>query len=130
LLKHDSNYGTYHEEVGHDDQNLLIGEHKIRVTAEKDPALLPWQELGIDVVIESTGRFTKAEDAKKHLQAGAKRVVISGPAKGEGVGTFVVGVNEHDLTPTTPWYRTPPAPPTASPRSRLSSRNILASKKP
>jgi glyceraldehyde 3-phosphate dehydrogenase len=100
LLKHDSNYGTYHEEVGHDEQNLIVGGHKIRVTAEKDPALLPWKDLGVDIVIESTGRFTKAEDASKHLQAGAKRVVISGPAKGDGAGTFVVGVNEHELKPT------------------------------
>jgi glyceraldehyde 3-phosphate dehydrogenase len=100
LLKHDSNYGTYHEDVNHDDQNLMVAGHKIRVTAEKDPALLPWKDLGIDIVIESTGRFTKAEDAGKHLQAGAKRVVISGPAKGEGAGTFVVGVNEHELKPT------------------------------
>ena len=99
LLKHDSNYGTYHEEVGHDDQNLIVSGKKIRVTAEKDPALLPWKDMGIDIVIESTGRFTKFEDASKHLQAGAKRVVISGPGKGEGVGTFVIGVNEHDLSP-------------------------------
>jgi glyceraldehyde 3-phosphate dehydrogenase len=98
LLKHDSNYGTYHEEVGHDEQNLIVGGHKIRVTAEKDPALLPWKDMGVDIVIESTGRFTKFEDASKHLQAGAQRVVISGPAKGEGAGTFVVGVNEGDLS--------------------------------
>jgi glyceraldehyde 3-phosphate dehydrogenase len=97
LLKHDSNYGTYHEEVGHDEQNLIVAGHKIRVTAEKDPALLPWKDLGVDIVIESTGRFTKPEDAGKHLQAGAKRVVISGPAKGDGAGTFVVGVNEEQL---------------------------------
>src|SRR4051812_18824272 len=73
LLKHDSNYGTYHEEVGHDDQNLIVGSRKIRVTAEKDPAALPWKDMGIDIVIESTGRFTKAEDAALHLKAGAKR---------------------------------------------------------
>jgi glyceraldehyde 3-phosphate dehydrogenase len=97
LLKHDSNYGTYHEEVGHDEQNLIVGGHKIRVTAEKDPAALPWKDMGIDIVIESTGRFTKAEDAALHLQAGAKRVVISGPAKGDGAGTFVIGVNEGDI---------------------------------
>jgi len=99
LLKHDSNYGSYQEEVGHDDQNLIVAGKKIRVTAEKDPALLPWKDMGVDIVIESTGRFTKFEDASKHLQAGAKRVVISGPGKGEGIGTFVIGVNEDDLTP-------------------------------
>jgi len=99
LLKHDSNYGTYHQEVGHDAENLIVAGKKIRVTAEKDPALLPWRDMGVDIVIESTGRFTHTEDAKKHLTAGAKRVVISGPAKDDGSGTFVVGVNEHDLTP-------------------------------
>ncbi len=98
LLKHDSNYGTYHQEVGFDEGHLIVDGKKIRVTAEKDPALLPWKELEVDVVIESTGRFTKVEDASKHLTAGAKRVVISGPAKGEGVGTFVIGVNEGDLS--------------------------------
>jgi glyceraldehyde 3-phosphate dehydrogenase len=99
LLKHDSNYGTYHQEVSHDEQNLIVDGHKIRVTAEKDPAALPWKDMEIDIVIESTGRFTKAEDAGLHLKAGAKRVVISGPAKGEGAGTYVIGVNEQDLTP-------------------------------
>ncbi|HSX02017.1 MAG TPA: type I glyceraldehyde-3-phosphate dehydrogenase [Candidatus Saccharimonadia bacterium] len=97
LLKHDSNYGLYHEEVGSDDQNLIVGGKKIRVIAEKDPAALPWKDLKVDVVIESTGRFTKGEDAKKHLDAGAKRVVISAPAKGDDVGTFVIGVNEEAL---------------------------------
>ncbi len=99
LLKHDSNYGAYHEDVSSDEQNLIVGGKAIRVLAEKDPALLPWKDMEVDIVIESTGRFTKVEDASKHLTAGAKRVVISGPAKGEGVGTFVIGVNEHDLTP-------------------------------
>jgi glyceraldehyde 3-phosphate dehydrogenase len=98
LLKHDSNYGAYHEEVGHDDQNLIVGGQNIRVIAEKDPSALPWADMGVDIVIESTGRFTKFEDASLHLKAGAKRVVISGPAKGDGAGTFVIGVNDHDLT--------------------------------
>jgi glyceraldehyde 3-phosphate dehydrogenase len=98
LLKHDSNYGTYHEEVGHDETSLKVGGKSIKVLAEKDPALLPWKDMGVDIVIESTGRFTKIEDASKHLTAGAKRVVLSGPGKGEGVGTFVIGVNEHDLS--------------------------------
>lgn len=100
LLKHDSNYGTYGQEVGHDDQNLIVDGKKIRVTAEKDPALLPWKDMAVDVVVESTGRFTKVEDASKHLTAGAKRVVISAPAKGDGVGTFVIGVNEDALGAT------------------------------
>ena len=97
LLKHDSNYGLYHEDVDYDETHLIVGGKKIQITAEKDPTLLPWKDLGIDVVIESTGRFTKVEDASKHLQAGAKRVVISAPAKGEGVGTFVIGVNDNDI---------------------------------
>jgi glyceraldehyde 3-phosphate dehydrogenase len=100
LLKHDSNYGMYHETVGHDEKHLIVGDKKIQVTAEKDPTLLPWKDLAVDIVIESTGRFTNAEDAGKHLVAGAKRVVISAPAKGDGVGTFVVGVNEDQLDAT------------------------------
>lgn len=100
LLKHDSNYGTYHEEVSSDEQNLIVDGKKVRVLAEKDPTLLPWKEMGVDIVIESTGRFTNVEDASKHLTAGAKRVVISAPAKGEGVGTFVIGVNDGDLKAT------------------------------
>lgn len=98
LLKHDSNYGLYHEDVSYDEQNLIVGGRKIRVTSEKDPVMLPWKDLDVDVVIESTGRFTKGEDAKKHLQAGAKRVVLSAPAKDDGVKTFVVGVNDDKIT--------------------------------
>ena len=97
LLKHDSNYGLYHNEVTFDETNLIVDGHKIKVTAEKDPTLLPWKDLKVDVVIESTGRFTNYEDATKHLTAGAQRVVISGPTKSEEVGTFVVGVNEDAL---------------------------------
>lgn len=98
LLKHDSNYGLYHHEVSFDEKHLIIEGHKIPVTAETDPAALPWKKLKVDVVIESTGRFTKHEDAKKHLKAGAKRVVISAPAKDEDVPTIVIGVNEDKLT--------------------------------
>jgi glyceraldehyde 3-phosphate dehydrogenase len=99
LLKHDSNYGLYHEEVDFDDTHLIVGGKKTQVTAEKDPTLLPWKELGIDVVIESTGRFTKHEDLQKHLDAGAKRVVLSAPEKGDESAhdTFVIGVNEGDI---------------------------------
>ena len=100
LLKHDSNYGAYHEEVGFDGTHLIVGGKSIIVTAEKDPSVLPWKDLAVDVVIESTGRFTNVEDAGMHLTAGAKRVVISAPAKGDGVGTFVIGVNEGALATT------------------------------
>jgi len=98
LLKYDSSYGTYDESVEHDEQTIIVGDKHIKVLSEKDPANLPWQELGIDVVIESTGFFTEADKAKAHLDAGAKKVVISAPAKGEGVKTVVLGVNEDILT--------------------------------
>jgi glyceraldehyde 3-phosphate dehydrogenase len=99
LLKHDSNYGLYHEEVSFDDTHLIVGGKKIQVTAEKDPTQLPWKDLAIDVVIESTGRFTKHEDLQMHLTAGAKRVVLSAPEKGDESthDTFVIGVNDQDL---------------------------------
>lgn len=94
LLKHDSSYGTYSHEVSFDDENIIVKGKKVRVLAEKDPAALPWGEMGVDVVIESTGLFTKYEDAKKHLDAGAKKVVISAPGKSDEIKTIVLGVNE------------------------------------
>lgn len=97
LLKHDSNYGTYQKEVSSDDENIIVAGQKIRVLAEKDPAALPWKDLDVEVVIESTGFFTKPEDARKHIQAGAKKVVISAPAKGDGADTVVLGVNEDKI---------------------------------
>lgn len=101
LLKHDSNYGTYEHTVSSDEHNLIINGYKVPVTAERDPAQLPWKELGVDVVIESTGRFTKKEDASLHLKAGAKRVVISGPTKSDGVDTIVLGANDEKLQKAT-----------------------------
>ncbi|HVW23366.1 MAG TPA: type I glyceraldehyde-3-phosphate dehydrogenase [Candidatus Saccharimonadales bacterium] len=97
LLKHDSNYGNYQKEVSADDTHIIVDDHKVLVTAEKDPSLLPWAEHKIDVVIESTGRFTKVEDASLHIKAGAKRVVISGPTKSEGADTIVLGANDNKL---------------------------------
>jgi glyceraldehyde 3-phosphate dehydrogenase len=97
LLKHDSNYGTYDQDVSFDDKGIIVAGQHITVTAEKDPAVLPWADLKVDVVIESTGRFTAKEDAEKHITAGAKRVVISGPSKSEGVDTIVLGANEDKL---------------------------------
>lgn len=94
LLKYDSSYGTYDKKVSATENSILVNSREIPVYAEKDPAKLPWGELGVDVVIESTGFFTKPEDAMAHLTAGAKRVVISAPAKGEGAKTVVIGVNE------------------------------------
>ncbi len=94
LLKYDSSYGTYDKRVGYTDRSIIVNTREIPVLAEKDPAKLPWKKLDVDVVIESTGFFTKPEDAKSHLKAGAKKVVISAPAKGEGAKTVVLGVNE------------------------------------
>ena len=98
LLKHDSSYGTYDKKVSFTEKSLIVNTREIPVFAEKDPINLPWKKLGVDVVIESTGFFTKPEDAKAHLDAGAKRVVISAPAKGEGAKTIVIGVNEEIVT--------------------------------
>ena len=97
LLKNDSNYGTYDQEVSHDDHHIIVAGKKVKVLGEKDPAALPWKDLNIDVVIESTGRFTAKEDAEKHLTAGAQRVVISGPTKSDGVDTIVLGANDDKL---------------------------------
>jgi glyceraldehyde 3-phosphate dehydrogenase len=101
LLKHDSNYGNYSKEVGYDDTHIIVDGHKVLVTAEKDPSLLPWGEHKVDVVIESTGRFTKVEDASLHIKAGAKRVVISGPTSSDGVDTIVLGADDDKLESAT-----------------------------
>lgn len=98
LLKHDSNYGTYGPAISFDEDSLIVDKHHVKVLAEKDPAKLPWKELGIDVVIESTGRFTAPDDLRLHLSAGAKKVVLSAPLKdGKGDETFVFGANEDKL---------------------------------
>jgi len=94
LLKHDSNYGTYGHEVSASDSGITVDGHEVKVLAEKDPALLPWKDMGVDLVIESTGFFTDKEGAGKHITAGAKRVVISGPTKSDGVDTIVLGAND------------------------------------
>lgn len=98
LLKHDSTYGTYHYDVSYDENSIFVDGKQIRVLAEKDPALLPWGEFGVDVVIEATGLFIQPDKARAHINAGAKKVVISAPAKGEGAKFIVLGVNEHELT--------------------------------
>ena len=94
LLRHDTVYRAFGKSVSYDEKHLIIEGKKILVCAEKDPTLLPWKELGVEVVLECTGRFTNLEGASQHITAGAKRVVISAPAKGEGVPTHVIGVNE------------------------------------
>lgn len=97
LLKYDSSYGIYPHDVTFDDQNIIVNGNPVRVYAEKDPTALPWSALEVDVVIESTGRFTTGEAAMAHITAGAKKVVISAPAKGDDVKTIVLGVNEDKL---------------------------------
>ncbi len=97
LLKHDSNYGTYQHEVTYDDTNIIVDGKPIKVLAEKDPLALPWADLQVEIVIESTGFFTAKEDAEKHITAGAKRVIISGPSKSDGVDTIVLGANEDKI---------------------------------
>jgi glyceraldehyde 3-phosphate dehydrogenase len=93
LFAHDSTYGNFHGTVTHTDEAIVVNGKKIQVLQIKDPATLPWKDLGVDIVIESTGIFTDAEKAKAHIAAGAKKVLISAPAKGEDV-TIVLGVNE------------------------------------
>lgn len=98
LFKYDSNYGRFPGTVSYDEKNITVNGKAIRVYEEKDPAKLPWGEIGVDIVIESTGRFTKLEAAEAHLKAGAKKVIISAPGKGDML-TVVMGVNEHMYDP-------------------------------
>jgi len=99
LLKYDSVLGTFDREVGVTERGITVDGDELRVLAERDPAALPWKELGAQVVIESTGLFTKREDADKHIAAGAEKVIISAPAKGEDL-TVVLGVNDDRYDPT------------------------------
>jgi len=98
LLRYDSVHGKYPGTVEVDADGLVVDGDKLRVVAEKDPASLPWKELGVDIVFEATGRFTNRDDAAKHIQAGAKKVIITAPAKGEDI-TIVMGVNENKYDP-------------------------------
>jgi glyceraldehyde 3-phosphate dehydrogenase len=98
LLKYDSAYGRFPGEVSHDDENLIVDGRKVRATSIKDPAELPWAELGVDIVVESTGIFTKREKAALHLKAGAKKVLISAPSPDADVD-IVLGVNESSYDP-------------------------------
>ncbi len=101
LLKYDSITGRLDATVELDGDNIVVNGKAIRVLEERDPANLPWGELGVEIVIESTGRFTKAEDARKHITAGAKKVLVSAPATGHNVATLVLGVNEGTYDPAT-----------------------------
>lgn len=97
LLKYDSNYGTYQHDVSHGKKSITVSGEEVQVYSERDPAALPWKELGVDIVIEATGLFRNTADAKKHIEAGAKRVVITAPAKDDETETIVLGVNDDQL---------------------------------
>ncbi|HET7621524.1 MAG TPA: type I glyceraldehyde-3-phosphate dehydrogenase [Gemmatimonadaceae bacterium] len=98
LFKYDSVHRTYEGDVTAGSDSITIDGDEMKVLAEKDPASLPWKDLGVDIVLESTGRFTKAEDARKHITAGARKVIISAPGKGEDI-TIVMGVNSDKYDP-------------------------------
>jgi glyceraldehyde 3-phosphate dehydrogenase len=98
LIQYDSVHGKYPHPVKVVDGDIIIKDKKIKIFAEKDPTLIPWKALDIDIVLESTGRFTEKKQAEGHLKAGAKKVIITAPAKGDGVPTIVLGVNENILT--------------------------------
>lgn len=100
LFKYDSVHRTYKGSVSAEPDSITIDGDRIRIFKEKDPAALPWKALGVDIVLESTGRFTNAADARKHIDAGAKKVIISAPAKGEDL-TVVLGVNDAKYDPQT-----------------------------
>ncbi len=98
LLKYDSAYGVYDHEIGYDDKHIIVDGMKILFLSEPEPMRLPWDKLKIDAVMECTGRFTNPADARAHIKAGARKVVISAPAKGTGAKTVVLGVNEEVVT--------------------------------
>ena len=98
LFKYDSVHRTYSGEVEHGAESICVDGDDIKVLTQKDPSALPWRDLGVDVVLESTGRFTNAPDARKHIDAGAKKVLISAPAKGEDI-TIVMGINDNKYDP-------------------------------
>ena len=98
LFKYDSVHGIYQGDVGHKEGAIIVDGEEIRITAERDPANLPWKASGVDIVLESTGIFTDADKARKHIEAGARKVIISAPAKGEDI-TIVMGVNHQKYDP-------------------------------
>ena len=99
LLKHDSIYREYKKEIGFSEESISVDGKEFRVFAEMDPEKLPWKELGVDIVLECTGHFRDYEGAVKHIKAGAKKVIISAPAKSENIPSFVLGVNEDSFDP-------------------------------
>lgn len=101
LLKYDSTSGVLQNTVTHDEESISIDDHKIHALAEMDPAKLPWKDLGVELVLECTGKFNDPAKAQAHIEAGAKKVLLSAPAKGKGAPTFVWGVNHTDYNPET-----------------------------
>ncbi|MCK4262608.1 MAG: type I glyceraldehyde-3-phosphate dehydrogenase, partial [Dehalococcoidia bacterium] len=99
LFKYDSNYGIYPGKVEAKGDSILIDDGEVKVLAERDPAKIPWQDYRVDIVIESTGLFTQADKAAAHLQGGAKKVIISAPARNEDI-SIVLGVNEEKYDPS------------------------------
>jgi len=99
LLKYDSIHGKFDGSIDAEGDNLVVNGKRIKLLMEKDPSKLPWKSLGVDIIVESTGIFTTREASAKHLDAGAKKVILSAPAKDEIDATIVVGVNSHDLKP-------------------------------
>src|ERR1700722_14631629 len=98
LFKYDSIHGKFKGTISVENDGIKIDNHFIKITSQRDPAALPWKELGVDTVIESTGFFIDKPSAEKHIAAGAKRVIISAPAKGTDIKTIVIGVNDKDIT--------------------------------
>src|SRR3954466_1698327 len=98
LFKYDSNYGPHHGTVEAGEKSITIDGHEIAITAQRDPGQIPWKQYGVDIVVESTGFFTDATKAKAHIDAGAKKVIISAPARNEDI-TVVLGVNENKYDP-------------------------------
>ncbi len=101
LLKYDSLYGIYNKPVSSTPDNLVVGDRKIKVFAEKEPKNLPWRDLEIDIVLECSGVFTEIEGAQQHSEAGARKVIVSAPSKSKEIKTFVLGVNEEKYNPQT-----------------------------
>jgi len=99
LLKYDSILGNLPNDISYTENSIIVDGDEFRVFSEKDPSAIPWEEVGAEIIVESTGKFTKAEDAKKHLRGPVKKVIISAPAKGEDI-TIVLGVNENMYDPT------------------------------
>jgi glyceraldehyde 3-phosphate dehydrogenase len=97
LLKYDTNYRKYDKDVSFDEKGIIVDGKHYPIISQRDPADLPWKELEIDVVIESTGRFTNLEDASKHISAGAKKVILSAPGKSNEIKTYVLGINDEDI---------------------------------